>query len=47
MGSVTYVLYIGGVKCFIVLSFCEMFYDYGGVYFCGMYVLFCNGCVHI
>ena len=33
------------VKYFIVYSFCKVFCDYGGVYYCGVgiYVLFCNG----
>ena len=35
----------GGVQYFIVLLFCEVFSDYGGMYCCdvGVYVLFCNG----
>ena len=46
LGSVSSVLFIFGVcSIFNVLSFCEVFCDYGGVYCCEVcvYVMFCNG----
>ena len=31
------------VKYFIIVSFCKVFSNYGGVYCCDVYVLLCSG----
>ena len=44
LGKCFFMVFIcSGVYYLIVLSFCEVFYDYGGVYCCevGVYILCC------